>query len=1060
MSGGRQTRTTWALPQSLRNAQTVSYIPDVDSAARGANLLALQGSLVRTDLWHEAALLSKLLYKSKNQHRSSKHFQYLSEVKRCMRLLQQVQLSDLVGDLNHLRSNAGVGMPATASLVMFGRASKLQVPSQQAGILVLQRLLAGGRLAVKTIPAAHAAAAQLLAQLSMTYFMPFCLTALAMLARIQVLVCQLLLDSIKAYNCLMPLVIVLPQQSLAGTGTYPDLPHMLSCSWTAGVPTLSLIPHTDFPSFAAAAQAFHTTHYSSNVTQLASSSAQEFGRKIGRGAETTAAASGNDIGEKVGRATAKPVAGAAEDIGEKVSRAKVTPAAGTVGDVGEKVNRIAVASTAGSGGDTGKMINGVAVAKGNDLNVSETAGRAAGLAGSRSNTDAKGARASSGSSLGQEVTRPSSTKLKTAVSDCSVAEALGSMPAQSVAAAASLVPKAQSSMDKLWEAKHHASDSHDFIPPKSHVMPVGLAAKPARRQGAQASQAEQLASPGDAALLVFEDKQTEAGGADESQALRYRHTLPSVMLGSQAGRVAQTDEASSTLHSRLHRQSDRAGSTRKRSREELSRDSGPDPQRRPQSTSTLSQPLRPPQKGYQHSSQSQHWISESLAATSHRPMAPAGQANQQSSAQTSSSDVLAGSRSPTGKAPLCKIFRLGQKAANQPAFIRIGGNEPRTVRNAIQPAVAGVPAQGKALLQPAVAHAAALREVSCTASPAAAAADPLALPAAGPTALPAAGPTALPAAGSSAPQAAGPNAAPAAGPNAAPAAGPNAAPAALPATSGAMAAALPAADLTSGSAANRPPSMQQGGQTGGMPGTAPEGRDTVYAAAETSTAGALASSSSNSRAYDSLPLLSKATDQRAAAQAAMSRSQNGDAAVTAAPHVPRRTQENYVTQGAMPILFAASAAPVLVEAAEMSLLKAVNLATVSTAVVESSAATATPPADRGDVTPEPAVMQNPVGQQMLLPTSRRKRKGQKAAKVAELARNNSNWQELVELSGAAEPAAALSGKATSGLVLEGHNPAVSKGDQDQYPANTPVQQASTSMPPNTQEIMKMLLGTK
>ena len=61
------------------------------------------------------------------------------------------------------------------------------MPSQQAGILVLQRLLAGCRLATQTLPAVHAAAAQLLAQLSMTYFMPFCLTALSMVARVQVL---------------------------------------------------------------------------------------------------------------------------------------------------------------------------------------------------------------------------------------------------------------------------------------------------------------------------------------------------------------------------------------------------------------------------------------------------------------------------------------------------------------------------------------------------------------------------------------------------------------------------------------------------------------------------------------------------------------------------------------------------------------------------------------------------------------------------------------------------------------------------------------------------------
>ena len=350
-----------------------------------------------------------------------------------------------------------------------------------------------------------------------------------------------------------------------------------------------------------------------------------------------------------------------------------------------------------------------------------------------------------------------------------------------------------------------------------------------------------------------------------------------------------------------------------------------------------------------------------------------GQPNQQPSAEISSCSVLPGSKLPTGKAPQGKAFGLGQKAANQPAFIRIDGDKPRAVRDATQPAVATVSAQGKALLQPAVAHAAALREASTTASPAAAAAGP--------------------------------------------AAGPAAAPAALPATSGAVTAALPAADLASGSAANRPPIFQQGGQTEHVPGIAPEGKDTVYAAAGTSTAGDLASSSSNSRAHTSLPRLSKATYQRAAALPTTAQSQNGNAA--AAPDVAGRTQVICVTPDAMPILFAASAAPALVEAAEASPPKAVDVATASAAMVKSSAAIATPPAYRGDVTPEPAVTQSPVSQQMLLPTSRRKRKGQKAAKVVEPARNNSTWQELIELSGAAEPAAALTGKAMSGQCATG-----------------------------------------
>ena len=50
MSGVKQTRTTWALPQSLRNAQTVPYIPGVDSAVSGANLVALQASQPSSDL--------------------------------------------------------------------------------------------------------------------------------------------------------------------------------------------------------------------------------------------------------------------------------------------------------------------------------------------------------------------------------------------------------------------------------------------------------------------------------------------------------------------------------------------------------------------------------------------------------------------------------------------------------------------------------------------------------------------------------------------------------------------------------------------------------------------------------------------------------------------------------------------------------------------------------------------------------------------------------------------------------------------------------------------------
>lgn len=97
-------RPTLALPEPLTGTQEISYLPEIDSLLRGANLVALQvrnptactarlvailrsnssvlvqGSLARGDLWYEVALLKKLLYKAKNQHHGSKHFQRLTEV--------------------------------------------------------------------------------------------------------------------------------------------------------------------------------------------------------------------------------------------------------------------------------------------------------------------------------------------------------------------------------------------------------------------------------------------------------------------------------------------------------------------------------------------------------------------------------------------------------------------------------------------------------------------------------------------------------------------------------------------------------------------------------------------------------------------------------------------------------------------------------------------------------------------------------------------------------------------------------------------------------------------
>ena len=67
----------------------------------------------------------------------------------------------------------------------------------------MQRISSACCVAVQMLPAVHAGAAQLLAQLGMTYFMPFCLSALSMLARVQVdLLHVLLMLARRLHHCL------------------------------------------------------------------------------------------------------------------------------------------------------------------------------------------------------------------------------------------------------------------------------------------------------------------------------------------------------------------------------------------------------------------------------------------------------------------------------------------------------------------------------------------------------------------------------------------------------------------------------------------------------------------------------------------------------------------------------------------------------------------------------------------------------------------------------------------------------------------------------------------
>eukprot|EP00887_Chlorella_sp_A99_P005672 scaffold1.g5672.t1 len=192
----------------------------------------------------------------------------MPQVRRLLRLLKALQLGALVGALHEQLAAARKqgSLPSTASLSSFSSGSfapplalgsvPRRLPSQQAALLVLRRLRGAVLLVEELLPALRRAASQLLAQLAHSFFMPLCLTSLAVLARVQVLAGQLLLDSARAYNAVAELVPLLPPGASggplactscsAGPGGAAEevgrLPQVLRCVWEAGLPRVEGAP--------------------------------------------------------------------------------------------------------------------------------------------------------------------------------------------------------------------------------------------------------------------------------------------------------------------------------------------------------------------------------------------------------------------------------------------------------------------------------------------------------------------------------------------------------------------------------------------------------------------------------------------------------------------------------------------------------------------------------------------------------------------------------------------------------------------------------------------------
>ncbi|PRQ31664.1 hypothetical protein RchiOBHm_Chr5g0037971 [Rosa chinensis] len=142
----------------------------------------------------ERAILERVVYKNKNQHRRSSYFQYLMKVRRDLRLLQSTKLEEILGCC--FQSITGKRPKQKMHLLESLKRRKCESGKYN----FMERLLGAARLLSQMVEPMLKAAIQISTLLARSFFMGFSLTILALLARLRVLVQQILLDVVSVFN--------------------------------------------------------------------------------------------------------------------------------------------------------------------------------------------------------------------------------------------------------------------------------------------------------------------------------------------------------------------------------------------------------------------------------------------------------------------------------------------------------------------------------------------------------------------------------------------------------------------------------------------------------------------------------------------------------------------------------------------------------------------------------------------------------------------------------------------------------------------------------------------
>ncbi|KAG7015502.1 hypothetical protein SDJN02_23138 [Cucurbita argyrosperma subsp. argyrosperma] len=145
-------------------------------------------------LYLECGILHKMIYKNKNQHRRSSYFRYLLQVRRDLRLLQAAKLEELVNSCFQVID--GKKPKQKIHFLESLKRRKCEVGKYN----FMEQLLGAARLLSEMVEPIFKAATEISILLARTFFTGFCFIILALLARIRVLVQQILLDVVSIFN--------------------------------------------------------------------------------------------------------------------------------------------------------------------------------------------------------------------------------------------------------------------------------------------------------------------------------------------------------------------------------------------------------------------------------------------------------------------------------------------------------------------------------------------------------------------------------------------------------------------------------------------------------------------------------------------------------------------------------------------------------------------------------------------------------------------------------------------------------------------------------------------